>query len=474
LSSERVSSNPPRKGPLDWFLSLFADVHGGEGATAFLLMLCAFLMLAAYYLVKPLREALILGNEGAEIKSYSSAAQAVLLLVLVPLYGKLASKVGRIRLITWVSLFFISNLVLFDVLGSAGVKGLGIPFFLWVGIFNVMIIAQFWAFANDVYTPEQGKRLFAVVAIGSSLGAIAGAACAKQLIEAVGVFQPMLIAAGMLGVCIVLAHMVHRRHQEGHGEAGAAANADKPLGPEGGFKMVFQQRYLLLIALFILLLNTVNSTGEYILGKTIGEEAARHTAALAGAAPGSDPKEQWIGAFYADFFFWVNLVGAIAQLFLVGRIMKWFGVRVALFVLPVIALGGYGLLATAPILAYIRGVKIAENAVDYSLNNTARHALFLPTSREAKYKAKAAIDSFFWRMGDLVSAGIVFTASQLALGIRQVSMINLGFVLVWLVLVFAIGRHYNQLAREGDAAAEKEVPAPSPGPAAPRRAPGPA
>lgn len=473
MSTERVSADPPRKGPLDKFLSLFADVHGGEGMTAFLLMLAAFLLLASYYLVKPLREALILGNEGAEIKSYSSAAQAVLLLLLVPAYGKLASKVGRIRLVTWVSVFFMSNLVLFDLLGMAGVQGLGVPFFLWVGIFNVMIVAQFWAFANDVYTPEEGKRLFAVVAIGSSLGAIAGAAYAKKLIEVIGVFQPMLIAAGMLGACVVIMHLVHRRRHQAHGEAGQAGDADAPLGKEGGFKLVFQQRYLLLIALFILVLNTVNTTGEYILGKTISDEAARHVTAATDLAPGGDAKEQWIGSFYADFFFWVNLFGAIAQMFLVSRIMKWFGVRIALFVMPLIALGGYGLLAIAPVLAYIRWVKIAENATDYSLNNTVRHALFLPTSREAKYKAKAAIDSFFWRMGDLTSAGIVFIASQFALGVRQVATINVGFVLVWLVLVYAIGRRYQTLAREDEAHPTNEA-----SPAAPRlvrrRAQGPA
>ncbi len=458
MSTVRTHSDPPRKGPLDRFLSLFADVHGGEGVTAFLLMVTAFLLLAAYYLVKPLREALILGNEGAEVKSYSSAVQAVLLLMLVPAYGRLASKVGRIRLITWVSLFFMSNLVVFDLLGSAGVKGLGIPFFMWVGIFNVMIVAQFWAFASDIYTPEQGKRLFAVVAIGSNLGAIAGAAYAKKLIEVVGVFQPMLIAAGMLGGCVVLAHLVHRRHHQGHGVAGEATDAEAPLGPEGGFKLVFQQRYLLMIALFILLLNTVNTTGEYILGKTISEEAGRHVAAAAQAvAPGG-----------------VNLIGELAQMFLVSRIMTWFGVRVALFVLPLIALGGYGLLATAPILAYIRGVKIAENATDYSLNNTARHALFLPTSREAKYKAKAAIDSFFWRMGDMVSAGIVFVSSQLEYGIRQVAMINIGFVLVWLGVVFVIGRQYQVLTHEHEPA-QPEPARSSPAIArGPRRAQGPA
>jgi AAA family ATP:ADP antiporter len=438
--------SPERRGVVDRLLSPFAEVHGGEGANALLMMLTAFLLLTAYYIIKPLREALILSGEGAEVKSYSSAVQAVLLLLLVPAYGKLGSRVGRIRLITWVSLFFISNLVLFDVLGLAGAP-LGVPFFMWVGIFNVMIIAQFWGFANDLYTPEQGKRLFAVLAIGSNLGAIAGAALAKPLIEALGVYQPMLVAAALLGLAIVLSRIVHHRQHVARGARGEQADAEAPLSKEGGFSLVFRNRYLLLIALLILLLNTVNTTGEYILGKTV-EGAAQQAAGPAG-------QKEWIGVFYSNFFFWVNLIGALAQLFVVSRVMKWFGVRVALFVVPLIALGGYALLATAPILAYIRGVKIAENATDYSLNNTARHALFLPTSREAKYKAKAAIDGFFWRMGDLVSAGIVFAGVQLALGIRQIAVINLVFVLVWLGMVIAIGREHRRL-ETGPATTEPE------------------
>jgi len=453
-------SRPERRGLVDRLLSPFADVQGGEGVGALLMMLTAFLLLSAYYIIKPLREALILSGEGAEAKSYSSAVQAVLLLLIVPAYGKLGSRVGRIRLITWVSLFFISNLVVFDILGSAGAPWLGVPFFMWVGIFNVMIVAQFWAFANDLYTPEQGKRLFAVLAIGSSLGAIAGAAIAKPLIEKIGVFQPMLVAAVLLGGAIVLSRIVHHRQHVARGMRGEQVDADAPLSGEGGFKLVFKTRYLLLIAFFILLLNTVNTTGEYILGKTV-EGAAQQAAGPAG-------QKEWIGVFYSDFFFWVNLIGALAQLFLVSRIMKWFGVRVALFVLPVIALGGYLLLATAPVLAYIRGVKIAENATDYSLNNTARHALFLPTAREAKYKAKAAIDGFFWRMGDLVSAGIVFTSVQLALGIRQIAMINVVFVVAWLAILFFIGREHRKLV--GD---ERESHEPEPeSEGAPRRSGG--
>ncbi len=432
------------RGPLDRVLSPFADVGAGEGWGVLLLSLNAFLLLSAYYIIKPVREALILSGGGAEVKSYSSAGQALLLLFLNPAYGRFASRVSRMGLITWVTLFFISNLFVFCGLGLANTPFLGVAFFLWVGIFNVMIIAQFWAFANDVYTPEQGKRLFALVAVGSSTGAIFGAWIAKALIQTMGVYVPLLIAAAILGLCIVLSRRVHARMGPARGERGQAVDPNVPLGKEDGFQLILRQRYLLWIALLILLLNAVNTTGEYILGRTVGEAANR---ALQ-AATTSDPdgfKKRWIGAFYADFFFWVNLAGALAQTFLVSRIMTWFGVRAALFVLPLIALGGYALLATAPVLGLIRSVKIAENATDYSLNNTVRHALFLPTSREAKYKAKAAIDSFFWRMGDLASAGLVFVGSLLGLHTQAFAGVNFAFALLWLWVVLRIAREHRRL-----------------------------
>ncbi len=450
-----MTEPPPGRprGPLDRALSLFADVHSGEGAGVLLLALNAFLLLTAYYLIKPVREALILTGGGAEVKSYSSAGQALLLLFLIPAYGRFASRVSRIGLITWVTLIFISNLFFFYGLGLAKTPFIGVAFFLWVGIFNVMIIAQFWSFANDIYTPEQGRRLFALVALGSSTGAIFGAWIAKPLIERAGVFAPLLIAALILGICILLSRVVHRRAGTAHGARGETVDQDAPLGQEGGFQLVFRDRYLLLIAFLVLLLNAVNTTGEYILGRTVGSAA---THALQ-AATTSDPdgfKKQWIGAFYADFFFWVNLVGALAQTFLVSRIMTRFGVRTALFVLPIIALGGYALLATIPILSLIRGVKIAENATDYSLNNTARQALFLPTSREAKYKAKAAIDSFFWRMGDLTSAGLVFVGSILHLETKAFAGVNFAFALVWLWVVIRIAREHKKLTGEESGRAE--------------------
>ena len=183
--SAEVSAAPADKGPLEKLLSPIADVRRGESVNALLLTLLMFLLLAGYYMLKTAREVFILSEGGAEVKSYASAGQAILLLGLVPAYGAFASRVSRVSLVTWVSLFFVSNIVLFGLANSAGVR-IGIPYFLWVGIFNVMVIAQFWAFANDIYTPEQGKRLFPLIGVGSSLGAWLGSVRAGHLMEAYG------------------------------------------------------------------------------------------------------------------------------------------------------------------------------------------------------------------------------------------------------------------------------------------------
>jgi AAA family ATP:ADP antiporter len=208
------------------------------------------------------------------------------------------------------------------------------------------------------------------------------------------------------------------------------------IGPSGGFRLVFRHRYLLLIALLVLLSNLVNTTGEFILGKTVAEKAKD--------LPDS---KTYIGAFYAGFFFWVNLLGAGLQMFVVSRILKLIGIGRALFILPLIALGSYTLLAFAPILGFIRFAKIAENSTDYSVQNTVRHALFLNTSREAKYKAQSAIESFFWRMGDAFSALLVFAGTALAFHTSSFAVVNIVLVFVWLGVAWAIVRLRQRRSR---------------------------
>ena len=378
------------------------------------------------------------------------------MLFIVPAYGSFASKVNRVKLINWVTVFFISNLVIFYILAGLEVP-LGVAFFLWVGIFNLFIIAQFWSFANDIYTEEQGKRLFVIIAFGGGLGAIVGPAIAGWLFRPLGAYGLMLVSASILAICMVITKIVNVRVKSEGQIAKVKDEVEKPLGKEGGFKLVMKERYLLWIALLMLVLNVINTTGEFILGKTVTAEAHRVVAieeerasatGIAGRLTASDRKkleQEYIGNFYGNFFLWVSVLSTIVQLFFVSRIIKFVGVMGALVFLPMIALGGYSLIAFMPVLGAIRFVKMLENSTDYSLQNTARQALFLPTSREAKYKAKAAIDTFFVRIGDMLSAGIVFMGVRFALETTGFATINVALVVVWLLLIFGIAREYKKL-----------------------------
>jgi AAA family ATP:ADP antiporter len=438
---------------IDRLLRLFSDVRAGEGFTALLLMSNLFLLLTAYLIIKVVREALILGEGGAVVKSYAAAGQALLLLAIVPIYSIVASRVRRIWLINGVTSFCILVFLLFFLFGRLGFA-LGVPFFLWVGIFNLFVVAQFWSFANDLYSEEQGKRLFPIIAFGGGLGAILGPKLASMLFQSLGGAGLMLLAGAILSLCIIMANWIHRRVTIGQA-AVKAANA--PLNSQGAFQLVVGQRYFLLIAGLMVILNLVNTTGEYILGQKVTEEAQRFAAVETVAAPSDGqtppPKvaaelraKQYIASFYGDFLALVSLLSALAQLFLVSRILKFFGVPASLFFMPLIVFGSYALVAIAPVLASIRLAKVLENSTDYSLQNTVRQALFLPTSREAKYKAKAAIDTFFVRTGDLLSTGLVFLSVQLSLTSRTLSIINLSLVVVWLLLIARIGPSYKALA----------------------------
>ena len=164
---------------------------------------------------------------------------------------------------------------------------------------------------------------------------------------------------------------------------------------EGGFQLVLKHRYLLLIGLLTLAVQIANTNGNYILDETLTESAR----AVAGTSAGLSER-QFIGAFRAEMDFYQNILVVLIQFFLVSRIFKYIGVGGALFIPPLLALIHYGAFAAWPVLALVRIGKIAENATDYSLQNTLRRALFLPTSREAKYKALQAVETFFWRAGD--------------------------------------------------------------------------
>jgi len=442
LTTIRFPDISPRS-RLERFLAHLADVRAGEGVGVLLLALNLFLLLAAYYMLKTVREALILTQGGAEVKSYSAAGQAILLLAIVPLFGAFASRVNRVRLVTGVTLFFASNLVFFILFGKLGFRE-GVPYFLWVGIFNVLVIAQLWAFANDLYTPRQGERLFPLIGLGSSLGAWLGAVAATRMIQAIGPYGLMSAAALLLICCAVLTWWINRVHVR-QSEPQMRGEAEKPLSKEDGFELIFHDRYLMLIAALVVLLNVVNTSGEFLLGKLVVAEAAR---AFPDALGMVAERQRFIGAFYGGFFGWVNITGLVLQTFFVSRIFKAIGAGGALFLLPCIALTGYSVILVAPVLGLVRVLKVLENSTDYSIQNTARQALFLTTSREAKYKAKAAIDAFFMRFGDVLQAGIVYAGTALGFVLSSFAALNLGFTVLWFFIAAALAREYKKRSNQ--------------------------
>lgn len=439
---------PARLSLLERLLSVVTEVHAGEGVTAVLLTAALFLLLMAYYIIKPVREALILQHpSGAEYKSWLGAAIAVLLLLVVPAYSRLADRLPRNRLVGAVTLFFASHLVLFYFAAtSPGLSQslwLSLVFFVWVGIFNMMLVAQLWAFANDIYDPERGKRLFAVIGLGASVGSIAGGAIKTALSSVFDLFQMLLVSAVALVGVAWITQVVHRRETAAARRPGAPA-PQQGMDRTGAFALVARHRYLALIAAFSLVFTVVNTNGEYILGKLI--KAAADPLLQSGAMDGAALRD-FIDGRYNLFFTWTNALSFLLQLLVVSRLVERAGFGPAFFVMPVIALLDGAAVAMMPVLAVVFVGKIAENSTDYSLNNTLRQMLWLPTSREMKYKAKQAVDTFFVRMGDVASAAwVVVGASAFGLGVRGFALTNVALVVLWLVLAVAIVREQRRIA----------------------------
>jgi ATP:ADP antiporter, AAA family len=429
------------KSALERLLSVFADVRAGEGVGTVLLTVNIFLLLAGYSLMKPARDGLILTEGGAEAASYSAAAQAVLLMGVVPFYGWLGTRVGRIRLITIMMTFFAATLIGFYLGGQIGLRE-GVAFYVWIGLINVFIVSQFWAFANDLYTEGQGRRLFPLIGVGQSLGAWIGAAAVTPLVQGLNYtpYTLMFLGACVLMVALSITLFVNKHETARADPHGVAADV-APLGPEGGFELIWKDRYLFWIAVLIVLLNVVNTTGGYILNRLIVQEASGRF--------GSDPaavaqSRQFITAFSGSIIATVNLVGFLVQLFVTSRVIRFLGVRGALFILPALALINYSIIAIAPILAVVRIGKILENSTDYSIQNTLRQALFLPTSREAKYKAKAAIDTFFTRGGDVLSAAFVGLGQATTVSIPVFAGLNVALTAGWLWVASQIAREHRK------------------------------
>jgi ATP:ADP antiporter, AAA family len=441
---------------------LVADVRPQETGTALLMALNGFVLMMAYACIKPVREALILAHVGgAEYRAYAAGATALLLLLAVPLYSRIGARLPRNRLVVGTTLFFASHLLLFAGLGVALGSSLwfAVGFYVWIAIFNMMIVAQFWAFANDLYAEEPGRRVFPLLGFGVSLGAVAGAATAEALIARLGVMPMMVVATAMLSLSATLSHWIHSRETAAAESADARAAATAVIGGSAGeaFRAILQDRYLLYIAGFSLVFTLVKTNGDYVLARAV-EEAANQAVRAGTLAPGH--VQSYIGETFASITFWVDAISLLLQGLVVSRVVKYFGFGAAFYALPFLALGDAVLMTMWPVLAAVRIGKTVESATDYSLNNTVRNMLWLPTSRRVKYMAKQATDTFCVRAGDISSAALIFMAVRLGLPGWAIPLSNVALVVAWLLLARGILRERGSLLlnRGGGRDAEQADP----------------
>jgi AAA family ATP:ADP antiporter len=420
-------------------LALLAPVRAGEGRCVAILCLQAFSLMLAYYMIRPVREALILTEGGAELRSYAVALQALLLIAIVPAYSAWVRRLDARRIYVLVNAFFVSHLLLFFLAGRAGLQ-LGFVFFVWGSLFSVMAVTQFWAFATDLFNVQSGERLFGLVAIGISGGAFAGAQAASALFGVIGPHGLMLASAGALTVAIALGARVRATippAAQGQGrECEAAPGRGRWLG---GFAVVARSRYLVGIAALVVLLNWITSAGDYVLSSWLVDIAGRE-------APGAE--KAFIGRFMGDYCSTVTLAGFLIQLLLVSRIIQFAGLARALLLTPVAFAAGYLLVGIVPAFLLLQSVLIIQRSFDYSLLNTTRNALLLPMGRDAKYQAKTAIDTFFYRTGDLLATGSIFAGSRLFPDPRaQVIWLVIALSLTMLLVAWLVGREYARRER---------------------------
>jgi len=422
-------------------LTLFTRVQPGEGRCVGILSLQAFTLMFAYYLIRPVREALILTEGTAELRSYAVGVQALLLILLIPLYSLLVRRVASNRVFQFVIAFFALNLVVFFLAGQAGWR-FSFVFFVWASIFAVMAVAQFWAFATDLFEVHCGTRLFGVIAVGVAGGAWVGASAAAAGFEVIGPYGLMLASAGVLCFAIYLSERARRSvpaaSRSPQPDLARASQQKNDFAGRwlGGLAVIGRSRYLIGIAALVVLLNWITSTGDFVLSSWLVDVAREQAPQDPGA---------FIGKFMGRYCSTIALVGFLIQLLLVSRIINAAGLARALMITPVAFLAGYFVIGILPVFALLQSALIVQKSLDYSLLNTARSALLLPTSREEKYQAKTAIDTLFYRLGDLLSTLGVFV------GLRIFNDARLHFV--WLIVLLSatmilvawlIGREYSR------------------------------
>lgn len=401
--------------------------EGRAAVTGFALFFCLF---CGYFMLRPIRESMGIQG-GVENLQWLFTATFVAMLVAVPLFGWLNSKVPRLHYIDWVYGFFCCNLLAFALAFTGAEQGIWLArvFYVWISVYNLFVISVAWSLMADVFDGAQAKRLFAFIAAGASVGGLAGPALSALLVGWMGASGLAVLAALLLAVAIILKHGLmgwRVRHGAGRPGAPSAESPRKPVAgnPFSGLTRVLQSRYLLAICGFVVLLATV-STFLYF-------EQARLVAEL---FPSREEQVRVFGTI--DF---VVQAGALAaQLFITGRLAQRLGVRTLLALVPALVCLGFIGLALAPGFAMLAGLMIVRRIGEYAFVRPGREMLFAPLDAETKYKAKNFIDTVVYRGGDAFSGWIKSLLDLLGQGAVLIALVGAGCAALWGVVGWYLG-----------------------------------
>lgn len=421
-------------GRVDRVLRRLVDVRPSELAAVAWAWLYFFGVLSAYYVIRPIRDELGIAGGVANLPWLFLGTLAGMVLCN-PLFGALVSRLPRRRFIAWSYRFFMLNLAVFFVLmrtTEAEVQvWVGRVFFVWVSVFNMFVVSIFWATMVDLFTREQGKRLFGFIAAGATIGAIVGSFLTATLVRIVGSANLLIVSAALLELAVLSFFRLTKVATVGEA-AEAVIRHEAPIGGRAwaGLTQVVRSSYLLGICGYMLLFTSL-SVFLYFQQATIVEAAVADRAARA--------------SLLARIDLAVNVITLIVQTFFTARIIRTMGIALTLTLLPALTLVGFAVLGLAPTLVTLMAFQILRRAGEYALARPARELLFTTVGREEKYKAKSLIDTFVYRVGDQIGAWTYAGLAALGLGVTGIAWVAVPLSAAWLVNGWRLGRRQEQM-----------------------------
>ncbi len=430
------------------------NLREGEGAALGWSFAYYFLLLCSYYILRPIRDEMGIAG-GVDNLAWLFTGTLVGMLLIHPVFTTLVKSLPRRRFVPLTYRFFIANLVVFFALFQLVPENsvwIGRIFFIWVSIYNLFVISVFWSFMTDIYRSAQSKRLFGVLAVGGTIGAMTGSGITSALVQALGPVNLLLISALMLEAAARVSGALEKAEQglavaglqDEQLDADGGTNdpearirqqvADKQQeviggGVLDGVRDVLRSPYLLGIALLMLLF-TITSTYLYFMQLDV----------VAGASEDSRVRTQLL----ANIDLIVNIITLITQLFLTGRLLRWLGLGMSLAFLPLLSLIGFGLVGVAPALLVVLVFQILRRAGNFAIQRPAREVLYTVLPRTERYKAKNFNDTFVYRVGDQVGAWSYTLMGSLGLGVSSLALTMVPVSAVWLLLALWLGVRYRQ------------------------------